>query len=131
AGLQGEGHGERGPLPGARTRRLDRPAMQVNQLTDECEPEAEAAMAARAGAVPLAERFEDVRQQLWRDSLARIAHDEPHGVVAAFESHLYSPARWRELDRILDQVPDDLLQPCHVTQDEPDRRPEAFLQAHP
>src|SRR5881396_3163129 len=105
AGLQWEGHGERGPLPGARTHRLDRPAMRVNQLADDREPEAEAAMAPRAGAVPLAERFEDVRQQRWRDSLARVAHDEAQGVVGAFELHLYSPAGWRELDRIRDQVP--------------------------
>ena len=51
----------------------DRAAVQLDQVLDEREAEAEAAVRARAGAVGLPEPLEDVRQHRGRDALAGVA----------------------------------------------------------
>jgi hypothetical protein len=53
-------YGERRALSGTRALGFDRPVMQRDDLSDDREPETEAAMNARAGLAPLPVTFEDV-----------------------------------------------------------------------
>ena len=61
------------PCPFSFGLRLHRPAVQLDQVTHDREPEAEAAVRARGRAVRLPEALEDVGQELRRDALAGVA----------------------------------------------------------
>src|SRR5204863_9920406 len=77
--------------------------------------EAGAAVPAGAGAVRLPEPLEDVREEIRADALAGVADGEPGAVVDALERDADPPTARRELHRVRDQVPDDLLQALRVS----------------
>ena len=108
----------------------DRAAVQLDEVPHDREPEAEPAVHARGRAVGLPEALEDVRQELGRDALAGVAR--PTISTCEFtrrERDLHAAALRRELDRVRQQVPDDLLQPVGVAGDERRRAGRARLEA--
>src|ERR687888_338594 len=71
---QREPQGERGPLAGAATLRVRGSAVRLDDVPDDGEPEAEAAVRACGGAVGLAEALEDEGEEVRANALARVAH---------------------------------------------------------
>lgn len=87
-------------------------------------------MRTRRTAVRLAETVEDEREKARRDSFTGIAHRQLTVRVDAFEPHLHFPSARRELDRIREQVPDDLLEPVVIAGDLSGFRVEHSLDAN-
>ena len=71
-------------------------------------------MVARERAVGLAEALEEMRQELRRDAFAGVADAQLDVRVDALEANLHASVPRRELDRIRQQVPDNLLQPLRI-----------------
>ena len=123
-------HAERCPLPRPVALDRDGAAVQLDQMSHDREPEAEAAMTPRRGRVGLPEALEHVGQQLRTDAPAVVAdldRDEP---ALAHDVHLDPAARFSELDRVGDQVPHHLLQAVRITRHVRLRRREPQLQPH-
>src|SRR5262249_52868049 len=96
----------------------DRPAVEVDEVVDDREAEAEPAVAAGDGGIGLGEAVEEPRQELRRDALARVAygHDRRASVALARE-HDAAPRR-RELERVPDKVRKYLVQALPVPDDD-------------
>ena len=94
------------------------------------EAEAEAAVRARDGRVLLAERLEDVRQERRLDARAGVAHDDLDVRVLALHADVDPAALGRELHRVREQVPDDLLEPAGVAAEHARVGVEQDLEAH-
>src|SRR5207247_2379650 len=88
--------------------------VQLDEMAHDREAEAEAAVATRARALRLAKAIEDVRQELRTDAGARVRHDDACLARPGFEHHVDATARWRELDRVRQEVPDDLLEAVRI-----------------
>src|SRR5438094_3728399 len=114
---QRQSHAERRALLGSPARRMNRPAVQLDQVTHDGETKSDASVLTgpRTGGLP--ETFEDVRQEIWRNSDPGIADDDLDMRIDPFESHLDNAVLWREFDGIRHEVPDDLLQPIGITRD--------------
>src|SRR5262249_47502287 len=104
------------PAPRAIARRRDRPAVQLDQMFNERKPQPQSAMTPRARRVGLSEVLEDERQELRLDALAGVADRDADTVGVALHAQLDAPALGRELDRVCEQVPHDLLQPRRVAE---------------
>src|SRR6185312_17285219 len=103
-----------GPAPLALALGADRAAVLLGEELDEGEAEPEAAVLAREGGVRLAEPIEDVGEEARGDAPAGVAdHDLDAGAVAAAARLHASPLR-RELDRVRQEVGDDLLEPAGI-----------------
>src|SRR5687768_3531593 len=76
--------------------------------------EAETSMYSRRARICLTKAIENMRQEIFTDSHARIAHDDLHVRIDALQHDLYATAFRRELHRVSQQVPDNLLQPIGV-----------------
>ena len=74
-------------------------------------------MRTRQRAVGLAEPVEGVLEELGRHALPGVPHLDLERVVAVTERDGHAAARRRELDRVRDQVPDDLLDAVGIAQD--------------
>src|SRR5207237_5130930 len=72
-----------------------------------------AAPCAAASPTPL----EDLRQERRLDAGALVGHRDPCARLHALEADPDSPVRRAELDRIREEVPDDLLQPIGIRED--------------
>src|SRR5262245_34516506 len=96
----------------------DRSAMQVHQVFDDGDTEAEAAESPLAAGVFLAKPVEDVRQEFRRDARARVADHDRGVAVRPLHPHHHTPVVRRELDRVRQQVADDLLQAIGVAGDD-------------
>ena len=90
-----------------------------DQLTADVQPEAEALAAGLAAAGHLVEAVEDVPDGLGRDALAGIGHRDGHGPLPR-----QVPGRDRdgaaglgELERVAEQVAEDLVDPATVGHD--------------
>src|SRR5205823_6915678 len=105
---QGDGEGRPATGPGAR--RADPAAVQIDQVPDDREPEAEAAMGTGTAALRLSETIEDVWQESRADPHPRVLDRDLRVAVDALETDLDTPPPGRELDRVGQQVPHDLLQ---------------------
>src|SRR5207253_10348267 len=66
---------------------------------------------------PLPEPLEDLWQELRLDACALVGHRDPCDRPHALEADPDSPVRRAELDRIREEVPDDLLQPIGIGED--------------
>src|SRR5207237_5427785 len=75
----------------------DRPAVRLDQMLDDREPEPETAVAACRRAVRLSERLEYVRQELGPDALPRVGHRPLHAVGGALQADADGTAVLREL----------------------------------
>jgi hypothetical protein len=85
-------------------------AVQLDEVTDQRQPEAEAAVGAGARAVGLPERLEHVGEDAGGDPLAGVGHLDLGGAVHRPQRHLHAAAGRRELHRVHQQVPHHLLQ---------------------
>ena len=110
----GQPHDEAGAEARARALRRDRAAVKLDQVAGDREPDPEPALRARRRAVGLAEAVEDVGEELGRHARARVADLDRELALAAGEGDRHAPVRRRELDRVRDEVPDDLLQAVGV-----------------
>src|SRR5262249_15863129 len=63
-----------------------------------------------AAAVGLTEGLEDSGQEVRGDPLSGVAHDDPDLALERLDPHLDPPGGRRELERVAEQVRDDLLQ---------------------
>ncbi|MFN8546231.1 MAG: ATP-binding protein [Candidatus Binatia bacterium] len=87
--------------------------MPFDEIAGDREAEPEAAVPPRRRGVALLEGREDIREDLGRNSLARVAHGENRPVSGAAKDDLDPPPGWRELDRVRDseeKLPADLNQ---------------------
>src|SRR5262252_4523701 len=101
--------------------------MQLDQVADQRETDSQPAMRRRVAAFGLPNALENVGQDVGRDALARIADDDLDVRSDALEPNLDPSPAGRELHRVLQEIPDDLLQAPGVTAD-PQAR---FLQYQP
>jgi len=122
--------GEDRPLPGAGARRLDRAAVQLDQMADDGEAEAEATVLPARRGVGLAEALEDVGEELRLDPHPGVGDDDLDVRVDPRDEHLDLPPLGGELDGVGEQVPDHLLEAVGVASDRP-QRVEDPLQADP
>ena len=98
------------PRSGPALNASTRAAMQFDDVADDGEAESEAAAAPCGGRVGLAEAFEDVRQERRVDAAAGIADPHLDRRIAPLDRDLHPPTLGRELDRVREQIGDDLLQ---------------------
>ncbi len=91
--------------------------MQLNQLTNDRQPETESGVTSRRRAIGLAEALEQVWQKVRADALAGIDDPDLHAVVRGFDEDPNTSAFRRELDRIREQIPDHLLESASVAAD--------------
>src|SRR5262249_26986862 len=116
-GADRQRHFEGRALAFSRASGINRPAMQLDQVFDESQAEAEAAVPSSARRVGLAEAVKDVWQEIRADAFARVAHGDANVWVHALQLRFDATALRRELDRVGEQVPDDLLQPVRIAGD--------------
>src|SRR5439155_755259 len=97
-------HGERGAAVLAGALGTHRATVHLDQLANDPEPDAEAAMHPRGRAVGLAKGLEDMRQEALGDALARIRDRDAGGRLLRLQPHRHPAALRRELDRIRQEV---------------------------
>ena len=100
--------GSPGSCPGARG--PHRPAVQLDQVADDCKPQAKAAVLPRRRAIALAEPLEDVREEIGYYSLAGVPHRELQPGALAPENDLHLAAPRNEADGVREQVPEHLFE---------------------
>src|ERR1044072_1226502 len=93
------------------------PAVQLDEVADDGEPEAEAAVDARRGLVALPKAVEDIRQERGADARACVFDGDLRMRPLARPADAYPAADGRELDRVQEDVPDHLLQASRVAHD--------------
>ena len=118
-------HPQGGTHPLARALGLDGTAVELDEVADDREAEAQAAERPRARRVGLPEALEEVGEELGRDAPARVANGQLEVGVHALQPDVDAPALGRELDRVGDEVPHHLLQPFRISPDQLDPRIEA------
>src|SRR6266436_2255333 len=101
--------GRAAPFP--RTLGEDDPPVELDEMAHEREPEPQPAVGPRTAAIALAETVEDEREKLRRDPLSRIADEQLDMRADLLQLDLDPPALRRELHRVAQEVPCDLLQP--------------------
>src|SRR5262249_31541270 len=99
---------EDGALSFARAVDADRAAGELDEVADDGEAQAEAAARADRAAVGSAEGFEDVRQELRADAFAAVAHHDLGLLASPLQPDARIATLGGELDRVGEQVPDDL-----------------------
>ena len=103
-----ESHDELAATPAPGTARLDRPAVQLDEPLDECEPDPESALLAVERHVLLREQAEDAVERLGDEPHARVADPDLGPVTRGAHVHLDGPPARCELRRVRQNVPDDL-----------------------
>src|SRR5206468_1366475 len=98
----------------AAVHRLHRTAVQLDQMLDDREAEPAAAVRARTRRIGLAEAVEHVREELGRYARTVVANRDLHGVLRRFDAESDVTAFGRELDRVVENIPGDLLQSSGV-----------------
>src|SRR4029079_8974084 len=114
--VQRQSDGEGRTLVGPRAVRRNAAAMQFDDLFDNCQPQSEAAVAARGRIFRLAETIEYERQKVSRDTHATVAYVHFHVRVGAPERDFDLPTLGRKLDGVGEQVAEYLLQPAEVAE---------------
>src|SRR2546427_10906730 len=89
---EGQLHDERRALSLARALGGDTAAVELDQVLHERQPEAEAAVGPRGGAVLLPETVEDERENVGADAPARVAHHDLDVGADALEVDLHPPS---------------------------------------
>src|SRR5688500_17372114 len=85
-------------------------AMHLDEVSYDREPAPEAALRPRARSVRLPERIEHAGQKCLLDADARVGDIDLVDGPVARELYGDDASRWRELDRVRQQIPDHLLQ---------------------
>src|SRR5712664_3154708 len=70
-------------------RRVDRPAVQLDEMSHDREAEADAAVFARACAILLSKSFENVWQEIRGNAVACVADDDLDVGIDAFDPNLH------------------------------------------
>src|SRR5262245_58941512 len=91
--------------------------MQLDQVFDERQAEAEAAVPFGARGVGLSEAVKDIWQEIRPDAFARVAHGDANVRVHALQARFDAASLRGELDGVGEQVPDHLLQAGGVAGD--------------
>ena len=102
--------------------RVHAAAVQLDEVPDQREADSQPSLAACAPALALTQSVEDIGQHVGRDALPGVADDDLDVRPNALELDLDSPILRGELDGVVQQVPDDLLQPAGVAADQQARR---------
>src|SRR2546423_11562284 len=102
----------------ARALGRNRPAVELGEPPYERQPDAEAAARPVERLLALDEEIEDPRQQVGVDALSVVAHAELRVLFVALDGELDLSALGRVLDRVLDEIRDDLLEADRVAVDE-------------
>src|ERR1700677_3314365 len=121
--------GKRGALTFALTYGRYHTAVQFHELLADRQPQPEATKGPRGRGIFLRESIKNVRKVIGRNPNAGIADAQFQMRIHALEQHLYLASLRRELDRVGQQVPYDLLQAPTVTADDVLARPQNRLQA--
>ena len=74
------------------------PVVKPYERVNDCKPQPQASVTARARPVCLAKAVEDVRQKVRRDSYACVFDHDARFVSGPFGPDLNAPARFREFD---------------------------------
>src|SRR5437879_4925495 len=91
-------------------------------MSHEREPEPKPAVCPGTGAIALAKAVEDIRKEIRLDPLSRITDENLDVRADPLQLDLDPAALWRELHRVAQEVPHDLLQPVGIAADRPPRR---------
>src|SRR5262249_52860002 len=110
--------------------RVHAAAVQRDEMPDQRQADPQAALSARASALALAQPVEDERQDLGADASAGIADDDLDVRPDPLQLDLDPSIIRGELDRVLQQVPDDLLQTPGVAAHQEARHFQNWLQAN-
>src|SRR5262249_29060751 len=92
-------------------------AMQFHKMVNNCETKTQTAMLSSTPTFCLPEAVKDIRQKVGPNSLPCVAHNNFDVRVDPFESDLHTPALGRKIDRVGEEIPQDLLQPGGVAGD--------------
>src|SRR5262249_12400145 len=103
------------PIAGAVGRDLT--AVQLDQVAHNRQSQSQTAVLSRGRAVGLTETGKDVREKIRTDALTGVAHGDLDLRLALSQLHLHASAPRCELDRVREQVPNDLLQALWVSED--------------
>ena len=111
---------------------LDRAAVHLHQRLADRQPQAQAAELPRDRAFRLLEGVEDPRQRLRLDADPAVVHLDDHVLLVRPAADAHAAAVRRELDRVLQEVPEDLLEPGRVGLDPVGRgRPQVHAEVQP
>ncbi len=105
---------------------MHRSAVQLDEVSDDREPEPEPAVLTACGRIPLTEPLEHVREKIRLDSGSIVGYADLH--AAGFDLtqlHRDRAAALRELHSVRQEIPDHLLEPLRITVDESRRIREA------
>src|SRR5687768_11432982 len=91
--------------------------MHFDEVMNNGKPKAEAGEFASAGAARLPKRFKDMGQKLRANAPACIFNLNQSIGFDGFQNHVDFSTAWRELDRVAEQIPDDLLDAVWITVD--------------
>src|SRR5258708_5511949 len=86
-------------------RRRHCPAVRLDEMLDDRQAKPEALRTAR---ILLLESLEDLGKELGSDPLARVRDDDPDALVPTLEAHGDRPSLGCELDRVREQVRENL-----------------------
>ena len=100
--------------PRSVTGHVDLPAVQIGQAAHERQADAHSSLRPIRLAVPLDEEIEDPGHQLRGNTDAGVLDPEDALVSLRSRDHPDAASRRRVLERVQEQVHDDLLQPCRV-----------------
>ena len=84
-------------------------------MPHDCETQPKSAMRPRRAAVGLPKTLKDMRQKIRADALAIVGDLKVHVRIVLKGANASLPSRWRKLDGVREQIPDNLLQTMRVT----------------
>ena len=117
-----EPHTERRSLSLPVTRRVDGTTVHLDDVPHNRQPEPQSRGVARQSSLRLSKPFEHVRQEVRTNTDTGVADDDIDVRIHAFDPDLDASLLWRELHRIRQKIPDDLLQSIRITRDRTDMR---------
>src|SRR5688500_11155470 len=107
---------EAAPFFGPVDERRARSPAKIHEALDERQPDTETAERSIRGLSALIKELEYAGELVFGHAAARVLHDEPRLAVLGGEDDLDRPVL-RELDRVAEEVRDDLLEPRRITHD--------------
>src|SRR5215467_9657348 len=94
--------------------------MQLDELLDHGQTDSHARLRTTGARISLTKNLEDMRQKRRVNSLPVVAHLQHDVVNVFFETNGDDAAARRKLDRVVQEIPDDLFEPDRVRLDEED-----------
>src|SRR5213594_471342 len=113
-GAERETHREDGTVAVVAAPSGNRPAVQLDDLPGNGEAEPKTPVCAAGGETDLFEAMEDAGQEVGRNAGPRVADGEPRLGLERLETDVNATALGGELDRVAEEVGDDLTQPGRV-----------------